>query len=46
MGLDITEKWKIASDNGGTKKISSLLEFVQYKNVDVSSVVNKRNGAE
>ena len=88
----VTEKWKIASDKGGsgntanigsinniadiingrgmfsklgepwfdeywmnykkitiqdgTKKISTLREFVAYKNGDLSLVVNKRNGEE
>ena len=28
----------------GTKKISTLREFVEYKNGDVSLVVGKRNG--
>ncbi|MCA9962946.1 MAG: hypothetical protein KC423_01840, partial [Anaerolineales bacterium] len=28
---------------GGTKKISSLVEFVQYRNGDVSLIIPKRN---
>lgn len=38
------KKITIQDGKGGTKKISSLREFVEYKNGDVSLVVNKRNG--
>lgn len=33
-------------DGNGTRKISTLQEFVQYKNGDVSLVLNKRNRSE
>jgi hypothetical protein len=36
-------KITVQDGKGGTKKISSLEEFVEYKNGDVSLVVNKRN---
>jgi len=32
--------------NGETKKISTLREFVEYKNGDISLVIDKRNGEE
>jgi len=38
------KKITIQDENGGTSKISTLLEFVRYKNGDESLVVNKRNG--
>lgn len=34
----------IQDDKGGTRRISTLQEFVEYKNGDVSLVVKKRNG--
>lgn len=37
-------KITIQDGKGGTKKISTLREFVAYKNGDVSLVVDKRNG--
>lgn len=40
------KKITIQDGKGGTKKISTLREFVEYKNGDVSLVVGKRNGAE
>ncbi|MBM4124220.1 MAG: restriction endonuclease [Nitrospira sp.] len=39
-------KITIQDGKGGTKKISTLREFVAYKNGDVSLVVDKRNGEE
>ncbi len=39
-------KITIQDGDGGTKKISTLREFVAYKNGDVSLVVDKRNGEE
>lgn len=39
-------KITIQDGNSGTKKISTLKEFVVYKNGDVSLVVDKRNGAQ
>ena len=36
----------IQDGKGGTKKISTLREFVAYKNGDASLVVDKRNGEE
>lgn len=38
------KKITIQDGKGGTKKISTLREFVEYKNGDVSLVVDKRNG--
>lgn len=40
------KKITVQDGKGGTKKISSLREFVEYKNGDVSLIVNKRNGKE
>ena len=40
------KKITIQDGKGGTKKISTLREFVEYKNGDVSLVVKKRNGEE
>lgn len=40
------KKITIQDGKGGTKKISTLREFVAYKNGDVSLVVDKRNGEE
>ena len=40
------KKITIQDGKGGTKKISTLREFVEYKNGDVSWVVDKRNGGE
>lgn len=40
------KKITIQDGKGGTKKISSLREFVEYKNGDTSLVVAKRNGKE
>lgn len=37
------KKITIQDDKGGTKKISTLREFVNYKNGDASLVVDKRN---
>lgn len=37
------KKITIQNGNGGTKKISTLREFVEYKNGDASQIVNKRN---
>lgn len=37
------KKITIQDGNGGTKKISTLREFVEYKNGDASQIVNKRN---
>lgn len=39
-------KITVHDGNGGTRKISTLREFVEYKNGDVSLVVDKRNGKE
>jgi hypothetical protein len=39
------KKITVSDGKGGTKKISSLKEFVTYKNGDVSLIVNKRNSA-
>lgn len=39
-------KITIQDGKGGTKKVSTLREFVAYKNGDVSLVVDKRNGEE
>lgn len=38
------KKISVQDNKGGTKKISTLREFVAYKNCDVSLVVDKRNG--
>jgi Restriction endonuclease EcoRV len=40
------KKITIQDGKGGTKKISTLREFVEYKNGDVSLVVDKRNGEQ
>lgn len=40
------KKITIQEESGATKKISSLREFVAYKNGDVSLVVDKKNGEE
>lgn len=40
------KKITVQDGKGGTKKISTLREFVEYKNGDVSLVVDKRNGEE
>lgn len=40
------KKITVQDGKGGTKKISSLREFVEYKNGDASLIVNKRNGKE
>lgn len=40
------KKITVQDGKGGTKKISTLREFVEYKNGDVSLVVDKRNGGE
>lgn len=40
------KKITIQDGRGGAKKIASLREFVEYKNGDVSLVVDKRNGEE
>ncbi len=40
------KKITIQDKTGGTKKISTLREFVEYKNGDLSLLVNKRNGEE
>jgi hypothetical protein len=40
------KKITVQDGKGGTKKISTLREFVEYKNGDVSLVVDKRNGVE
>lgn len=40
------KKITIHDEKSGTKKISTLREFVQYKNGDISLVVDKRNGEE
>lgn len=40
------KKITIQDENGVTKKISSLLEFVKYKNGDISLIVNKKNDKE
>lgn len=37
-------KITIQDENGATKKIASLREFVEYKSGDVSLIVSKRNG--
>jgi hypothetical protein len=37
-------KITIADETGGTKKISRLKDFVEYKKGDVSRIVTKRNG--
>lgn len=38
------QKITIQDGKGGTRKITTLREFVEYKNGDVSLVINKRNG--
>ncbi len=40
------KKITVQDGKGGTKKISALRDFVEYKNGDVSLVVNKRNGEQ
>ena len=40
------KKITIYDGKGGTKKISNLKEFVQYKNGDVSLILSKRNDEE
>jgi Restriction endonuclease EcoRV len=40
------KKITVQDANGESKKISSLLEFVEYKNGDTSLIVKKRNGEE
>ena len=40
------KKITIQDENGATKKISNLKEFVAYKKGDISLVVEKRNGEE
>jgi hypothetical protein len=40
------KKITVPDGKGGTKKISTLREFVEYKNGDVSLVVEKDNGEE
>ncbi len=40
------KKITIQDKNGETKKISTLREFVEYKNGDISLVIDKRNGEE
>ncbi len=40
------KKITVQDGKGCTKKISTLREFVEYKNGDVSLVVDKRNGEE
>lgn len=40
------KKITIQDGKGGTKKISTLREFVEYKNGDVSLVIDKRNCEE
>ena len=40
------KKITIQDGKGGTKKISTLRDFVEYKNGDLSLVVNKRNCEE
>lgn len=37
-------KITIRDGKGGTKKISTLRDFVEYKNGDASLIVDKRNG--
>lgn len=37
------KKITIPDGKGGTKKISSLKEFVEYRNGDISLIVPKRN---
>ena len=38
------KKITIPDGKGGTKKISTLQEFVEYRKGDISLVVTKRNG--
>ncbi|BCU05707.1 EcoRV family type II restriction endonuclease [Allochromatium tepidum] len=40
------KKITVQDGKGGTKKISTLREFVEYKNGDVSLIVDKRNDEE
>lgn len=40
------KKITVQDGKGGTKKISTLREFVKYKNGDVSLIIAKRNGEE
>lgn len=40
------KKITIQDTNGDTKKISTLKQFVEYKNGDASLIVGKKNGAE
>lgn len=40
------QKITVQDGKGGTKKISTLRDFVEYKNGDLSLVVNKRNGEQ
>lgn len=38
------KKITVQDSSGATRKISSLREFVEYKNGDVSQIVSARNG--
>lgn len=38
------KKITVEDGKGGTKKISTLRQFVEYKNGDASLIVGKRNG--
>ena len=40
------KKITIPDEKGGTKKISTLREFVEYRNGDVNLIVEKRNCEE
>jgi hypothetical protein len=40
------KKITVQNEKGETKKISTLRDFVEYKNGDLSLVVTKRNGQE
>jgi hypothetical protein len=40
------KKITVQDEDGATKKISNLREFVAYKNGDISLIVDKRNGEE
>lgn len=40
------KKITIQNENGETRKISSLQEFVEYKKGDTSLILNKKNGEQ
>jgi len=40
------KKITVHDSKGGTKKISTLREFIEYENGDISLAAEKRNGEE